>query len=140
MVEEPEFPFLTYRPTPDEMSAMKVCVLKGRTREPHTFTHFVDSALRSHSFTYHTGPDCPLCKVGDLPYSAAKIAVVGYEQFRFPRSKKKRIRNKWRKNSRNWRAAPGGVQTLDVRSRSLLDKVFVHGFIDPRKPSVRSFE
>jgi hypothetical protein len=33
-------------------------------------------------------------------------AMVRPEQFRFPRSKKKRIRTKWEKRSENWRAVP----------------------------------
>lgn len=32
--------------------------------------------------------------------------MTTYVQYRFPRSKKKRIRKKWAKNSRNWRHEP----------------------------------
>ena len=37
-------------------------------------------------------------------YSAKWLAVR--EQYRFPRSKKKRIRKKWRRNERNWHTVP----------------------------------
>lgn len=37
----------------------------------------------------------------------------GWEQFRFPRSKRCRIRKKWRKDLRNWRTASNIVRGLD---------------------------
>ncbi len=39
------------------------------------------------------------------------------EQFRFPRSKKARIRKKWRKNQENWRMSPSpDVFRLDLEA------------------------
>lgn len=34
---------------------------------------------------------------------------IYYEQFRFPRSKKQRVRLKWRSNPRNWRPVKLGI-------------------------------
>ena len=39
------------------------------------------------------------------------------EQFRFPRSKKKRIRKKWRSKSSNWRYVYDGPQMILVKKR-----------------------
>src|ERR1700743_1003957 len=55
------------------------------------------------------------------PIVAPKIWV----QFRFPRSRKKRIRNKWYKDSKNWREErvnwkiKGGKFTRDISKFSL---------------------
>lgn len=39
-------------------------------------------------------------------------------QFRFPKSKKKRIRKKWRKDTRNFRPLfPGGLEDIQITLR-----------------------
>ena len=47
--------------------------------------------------------DCRLCDAGVPVKTVAFVPFMEQEQFRFPRSKKTRIRKKWAKDPRNWR-------------------------------------
>ena len=46
-------------------------------------------------------------------------AKLGWKQFRFPRSKKKRIRKKWEKDRRNWK------HTSDMKAHKIDDMLVV---------------
>lgn len=48
------------------------------------------------------GPDCPMCKGGSEVHKKTTVTMLQYKQVKFPRSKKKRIQKKWRKNKANW--------------------------------------
>jgi len=48
-------------------------------------------------------PSCPACDAGYPAIKMVRTPVVQFEQFRFPRSKKKRIQKKWAKRQANWR-------------------------------------
>ena len=48
-------------------------------------------------------PTCSMCEAGFPVKTNSYVSVVERVQFRFPRSKKVRIRKKWAKDLRNWR-------------------------------------
>ena len=50
----------------------------------------------------------------------AGLDMCKREQFRFPRSKKKRMRKKWRRDSRNWRYVP------DRTVYQVFDTLYMH--------------
>lgn len=61
------------------------------------------------------------------------------EQFRFPRSKGKRIKKKWRRNRRNWRSVYDGPQMLYVEKQK---GPFGHGWTRPLlivNPAAKTF-
>lgn len=60
-----------------------------------------------------------LSKVPSLPPNIAPSDSL-LEQFRFPKSRKKRIRNKWAKRPENWRPARQGYYLAETNT------VFVH--------------
>lgn len=47
--------------------------------------------------------NCPACDAGIPVTRRVMVPIVPSVQVRFPRSKKKRIRNKWAKQPKNWR-------------------------------------
>ena len=53
--------------------------------------------------------------------SELRLRAETSEQFRFPRSKRRRIRKKWRKDPRNWRTTP--LLETNPIYREMLDKV-----------------
>ena len=66
-----------------------------------------------------------------------QVTIVDRErQERFPRSKKRRIRNKWRKDRRNW-----GPMMVPVSHMLILGSAFAHfDFEKTREAMARRFE
>src|SRR5271157_2351570 len=48
-------------------------------------------------------PSCPVCDAGYPAIKTVRTPMVQFEQFRFPRSKRVRIRKKWAKRQENFR-------------------------------------
>jgi hypothetical protein len=59
-----------------------------------------------------TAPRCLPCESGSVPVQKTYHPLVLSIQFRFPRSKKVRIRKKWRKQPRNFKTQ---VSTIGLR-------------------------
>lgn len=67
------------------------------------FTHFMQG---------RTETVCPACNSGENPVLKTHVPIAIRVQFRFPRSKKVRIRKKWRNQPRNFKTQ---VSTIGLR-------------------------
>ena len=69
--------------------------------------------------------------VSDIPLDMLGIDIIvadhmfprGLYQFRFPKSKRKRIRKKWRKNLDNWRLKPLESQYIVIDDRLVTNSI-----------------
>ncbi len=62
--------------------------------------------------------NCPACDAGIPAYKRITVPVVQFEQFRFPRSKKRRIQKKWAKCQSNWRFKDVVYLAVDIETVS----------------------
>ncbi len=76
-----------------------------RSKIPHTPSRTVSGLFPLYKPWVDEKSECPAC--ADLPLSEKHPVQVQVSfQFRFPRSKRKRIRNKWAKQNRNFKTHP----------------------------------
>ncbi len=60
--------------------------------------------------------NCCLCDAGVPAVQTTRVPVVQFEQFRFPRSKRKRTQKKWAKRQENWRFKDVSYLAVDIET------------------------